>query len=130
MTTTQTDKALCAANIPDPTGWGHNHQCSRRAVVDRDGKRWCRQHDPDNVRAKAKAADEKYRTASATRREQAKRYSAHDALVTRVAELEGALERIRNASDGAARVGTSSPVVPWEAFNTLQRIAVEALRKT
>lgn len=35
-------------------GWG-NDSCSRRATVTRDGKRYCTQHDPEAVKAKAAA---------------------------------------------------------------------------
>ena len=36
--------------------WG-SHQCSRRGVVERDGSLYCKQHDPEVVRARSAERD-------------------------------------------------------------------------
>lgn len=35
-----------------PWGAFHSHQCEKRAVVTRNGKRYCKIHDPEYVKAK------------------------------------------------------------------------------
>ena len=38
-----------------------SYACSRRGAVERDGKWYCRQHDPDSVQAQRAASDAAYR---------------------------------------------------------------------
>lgn len=37
-----------------------SHRCTRQGVVERDGKPFCKQHDPEAVAARRKARDEKF----------------------------------------------------------------------
>lgn len=39
---------------------GLHYQCGRRWTVERDGKRYCAQHDPEAVAVKARAREERY----------------------------------------------------------------------
>ena len=50
----------CAGMAMDrSTRFPQRYQCSRVGIVERDGKWWCKQHDPDAVAARRKAADAK-----------------------------------------------------------------------
>lgn len=42
-------------------------QCSRRGVVTRDGRLWCRQHDPEAVKARREKSNAEWREESARR---------------------------------------------------------------
>ncbi len=42
----------CSARCYDPTGFGHYYPCTRKAVVERDGKPYCKVHDPEYIGAK------------------------------------------------------------------------------
>lgn len=39
-------KERCSESVRNTSGWG-NHRCERTATVDRDGKPYCAQHDPE-----------------------------------------------------------------------------------
>ena len=39
----------CSERVYDKGGW-HKYQCSRNAVVERDGKPFCKQHDPEYIK--------------------------------------------------------------------------------
>lgn len=47
----------CCASVYNPNGsWGNrSRQCTRRATVERDGKGYCKQHDPEAIKAKRDA---------------------------------------------------------------------------
>jgi len=49
---------------------GFRWQCQKRAIVDRDGKHYCKIHDPEYIKAKRKAWNEKWEReyAESTRR--------------------------------------------------------------
>lgn len=47
----------CAGSVHD--GWRFNN-CSRAGSVERDGKWWCKQHDPDAVKARKDARHAKW----------------------------------------------------------------------
>lgn len=51
------DATRCAETV---MGDFHGHQCTRPAVVHRDGIGYCRQHDPEAVRAKREAQNAKW----------------------------------------------------------------------
>lgn len=60
-----TKKPWCAAMVHGPRVqvW----QCCRAASVQRDGKWYCRTHDPEAVAARRKASDDKWRREQAER---------------------------------------------------------------
>ena len=84
-----TEKHDCSERIFSGARWDMaGHPCSRKGVVERDGKWWCRQHDP----VAKKARDEERR---------AKNRAA--------AEWEAGLKQA--ALEVAARLGAGSPRV-------------------
>lgn len=44
--------------------WGagvwHTHQCKRKAVIEKDGKLYCKIHDPEYIKAKDKKKEAEY----------------------------------------------------------------------
>lgn len=51
----QTDEqAYCSVSVPGPGGWFRS-TCSRKAKLERGGKPYCTQHDPEHVAAKRTA---------------------------------------------------------------------------
>lgn len=40
---------MCQKQVREPSRWINFYQCSRKATVSRDGKHYCRQHDPERV---------------------------------------------------------------------------------
>lgn len=55
----------CCEQVP----WGmmQYSQCSRRAVVERDGKKYCRQHDPEEKKKRRAASNAKWQKKNAKR---------------------------------------------------------------
>jgi hypothetical protein len=49
----------CQGRVWDSDGF-YSHQCSRRAIVERDGKRYCKIHDPEYKAQKNKERHEKW----------------------------------------------------------------------
>lgn len=41
------DPALCSQEVSDHGRWPRYHQCPRKIAVRRDGKGYCKQHDPE-----------------------------------------------------------------------------------
>lgn len=77
----------CAAAVWADYSW---HQCSRAGVIERDGRIWCKQHDPEAARErreKQRAKDEA--TINAAR---------HQACV--IEWQAGAVEVLRKIADG------------------------------
>ena len=46
--------ADCSVKVSPNTTWGsfHQHPCSKKAVVERDGKWYCKVHDPEYIKQK------------------------------------------------------------------------------
>ena len=55
-----TTKERCSETVYDSTGFGHFYQCSRSAVVERDGKPYCKIHDPEYIKRKDAERQAKY----------------------------------------------------------------------
>lgn len=86
--------------------WHHWHTipCARRGVVTRDGKLWCKQHDPEAVKARREKADEAWREERA-RRERVRIHADN---------LKAAREKVINCAvkwAHAAGTGNLSPQV-------------------
>lgn len=43
------NKVKCSEQVRDSRGWS-SYQCSRNAIVERNGKPFCRQHDPEYIK--------------------------------------------------------------------------------
>ena len=50
----------CSERVHDKGRWPSFHQCPRPGSVERDGKFYCKQHDPVAVRSKRDARDAKW----------------------------------------------------------------------
>lgn len=46
------DTAGYAKMVSEPPFYLHEHPCRRKGIIERDGKLWCRQHDPEAVKVK------------------------------------------------------------------------------
>lgn len=59
----------CSARVYPNTRWGafHGHQCEKMGVVQRDGKWYCKVHDPEYKKQKAEKRTEAYNKAHETR---------------------------------------------------------------
>jgi len=49
-----TKEERCSQRVPGSGPWGvfHQHQCEKKAVIERDGKLYCKIHDPEYIEAK------------------------------------------------------------------------------
>lgn len=63
-----TKEERCSEQVYEHTGFGRFHQCERRAVVEREGKPYCKIHDPEYVKKKKLASQAKYDKKWASRR--------------------------------------------------------------
>ena len=69
--------------------WGsidfHGHQCHKKAVVEREGKHYCKLHDPIAMKAKADASmaayDQKWAAVGQKNKEIQRKLNAYDTLV-------------------------------------------------
>ena len=52
-------KIRCSAMVSDSGGW-HHYQCAKPAKVERDGKWYCKIHDPEYIASKQQKHEEKY----------------------------------------------------------------------
>lgn len=55
-TLTKTTTQPCSAKVYEPQSWMHSHQCTRRGMIEEDGKRWCKQHSPSSTKARHEAS--------------------------------------------------------------------------
>ena len=122
----------CSAKTPDMYGVPNVHPCKRPATVERDGKWYCWQHDPEYVKAKEKKRRAEWDTKM--EREAAKyRHIARNArlgkLITEetAALLEnqafrdgepcshpGCLSHVSHPCEGCGRIGGRAKAVPPE----------------
>lgn len=51
---------FCCVDVRDSGRWPSFHRCSRKSLVVREGKPYCRQHDPEKMAKKKAARDAKY----------------------------------------------------------------------
>jgi len=54
----------CSKQIPNDSRYLHYRSCSKRAVVERGGKLYCRIHDPEYIQAKQEKANIKWQKES------------------------------------------------------------------
>ena len=50
----------CSGQAYDSSGFGRLYRCTKRAVVERNGKPYCKIHDPEYIKAKTKEKDAKW----------------------------------------------------------------------
>ena len=92
-------KMKCAAQVWPNDRWPHSHPCRRVASVERDGKWWCKTHDPKAVAARSQAQADKYNAETQTVAERYRRAAAYTELVTALEALIEEVDRDQR-SDG------------------------------
>jgi hypothetical protein len=61
MSNQTSEDTLCCEQIRDrTTRWPRYYRCARRSVVERDGKPYCRQHDPIECKKRRDASMDKF----------------------------------------------------------------------
>ena len=89
-----TERHWCPKTVGDNTMRGH--PCGRPARVERAGKWWCAQHDPEAVKARQVARDRAWDEQRAAARAEAERQFAHRAERERLADAaEGLLAALK-----------------------------------
>lgn len=88
--TTLRERARCTETVTHGGGFNRT-RCSRAAAVTRDGKGYCKQHDPDVVKAKRAASDARFQAErdraeamDARAKELARRLGVHTSGANRV----------------------------------------------
>ena len=93
-----TERHWCPKTVGDSTMRGH--PCGRPASVERAGKWWCTQHDPEAVKARREARDRARDEQWAAERAERERQAAHRAERERLADAaEGLLTALRKLYD-------------------------------
>lgn len=56
------NKKQCSERVAPPGQWGsfQQHQCNKKAVVEREGKAYCKIHDPEYIKTKNEKRQAKY----------------------------------------------------------------------
>jgi len=49
----------CSKTVYNAKGW-YSYPCSKKFYIERDGKMYCKIHDPEYIKAKDKKREEKY----------------------------------------------------------------------
>ena len=78
----------CATVFPRGVWVASGYACSRKGVIERDGKWYCRQHDPVSKAERDKASMEKWRREQGARSEAWERRTAEGAACKGVATGE------------------------------------------
>ncbi len=72
--------------------------CARRGTIEREGKRYCYQHDPEAVKARQKASAKRYEQECRDRVEaQEGNALRHPAVRARIKELEAEIRKLKGA---------------------------------
>ncbi len=87
------DERLCAKHIYD---WGAGRSCSRKAIVERMGQWYCKQHDPVEVAKRSEARRAKWHA----------EWDAESKAVKRRGEIAVARDRVVQAARAWARPST------------------------
>src|SRR3990167_595936 len=92
----------CCQRVNDRGVWHRAHQCPYKGVIERDGKRYCRIHDPVKVLERRTAREEKW---EADYRARADQYARSSDVVRAATAREQALNaRLKQAEKLAAAV--------------------------
>ncbi len=65
------DLGRCLKMVPGkgPWAWQNAHQCGNKAIVSREGKNYCRIHDPEYIKAKQAEREAKWDAESKDKQE-------------------------------------------------------------
>lgn len=66
----------CCVEVPTKDLFMHYHQCQRRAKVERNGKWYCAQHDPDRIAQRRREAQARFEAEWTEKRRARERQSA------------------------------------------------------
>ena len=81
----KSDGPKCSAQVYTRIGrWGRFSPCANRGVVERDGKPYCRTHDPEAAKARREEQDAKHQAESDARAERRTREYLLDRLAVGV----------------------------------------------
>lgn len=107
MSPLRTDgERACSDTVWKQSGnWGRSMPCSRRGAVEREGKWWCTQHDPERVKTRRDASWRKFQLEAA------------------VNNKRSAFERACVAFDGPLPEPLNSIRAEWQATIAAQRAA-------
>ena len=74
------EKHQCEEMIVPKEQYGsfHQYQCTRTATVERDGKNYCKQHDPEYIKAKNEEREKAWRKEMDSRKEKDRRRKAEE----------------------------------------------------
>jgi hypothetical protein len=88
----------CSAQVNGQGNWGsfHQHQCSRKATIERDGVWYCRVHDPEYIKRKNEIATEKFHEEQKRKRIE---YAAPE-LLEACKEADHAIRKMRSSNIG------------------------------
>ena len=53
------DKQQCSEDVWDSTSW-QNYKCTKKSIVEKEGKLYCKIHDPEYKKEKERKQREKY----------------------------------------------------------------------
>lgn len=53
------NKEQCSEKVWDSTSW-YSYPCSKKAIIEREEKMWCKIHDPEYKKEKKAKQEEKY----------------------------------------------------------------------
>ena len=54
------DPTRCCADVWSREGWGGRRQCNRKGIIERDGKLYCHQHEPEAETKRRKLSQLQY----------------------------------------------------------------------
>ena len=97
----------CSERVSDDTGF-HHHQCSRTGIIERNGKLYCKQHDPEAVAQKREEGHVKYIDAMNRRSRDYHRLATWE-------QLYHALEEAHRALHGQPTSGPEQALLVVEA---------------
>lgn len=126
----------CCAQVSARGGW-HHYQCSRKGVIERDGKWYCRQHDPPVAKARQAAArkrDKDKFEADIAARDAVRNYPK---VLAELAALRLQLRQAQEVNDNlqkllvriAVEINTFQDVVGWQKGESRNRLIGDISRK-
>ena len=94
------DPVKCSEMVPEKSRWGflNRHQCEKKVKVTRDGKSYCKIHDPEYIAAQKKTREARWQKKWEEEKAYTKLHSA------RLAATEGlTLEELEKVTPGLIR---------------------------
>ncbi len=91
----------CSERVSDGGRWPRYYQCTKKAVVERDAKHYCKIHDPEYIKAKRQAQCDKWDAERKKRHDGYKRESLAREIFQDIATdtIEANKEKYKSAPD-------------------------------